>query len=299
MNDPTRTRERAQEAWLGAQRSRNTVDAYRRDTDEWFAWLDRHGYDWTTASRVEADRFRGWLKHGRRRGGSVADSTLGRKLTALRSFHEYVRLDLEWIDRNPFARVKQPDRDTLPRTVAMDLDEAQRFLAAAAELGPTEHALAQTMLSTGIRVSGACDAEIGDLGMDRGHQVLRVRIKGGRSQSLPLVPAAWDALQASFDGRASGPLFMAERVQMYRQRAYVIVRQVADVAGIDGKRITPHALRRTAASILFDAGVPMWLIQNMFDHKDPRTTMLYNRARLDIDRSPVHTLGELLERSAS
>lgn len=283
----------AQDAWLGAQRSDNTVDAYRRDSCEWFEWLDHHGYDWLTATRVEADRFRGWLKHHRRRGGPVSDATLGRKLTALRSFYEYVRLDLEWLDRNPFARVKQPARDTLPRTVAMDLDEAHRFAAAAAAIGPMPHALVQTMLCTGIRVTAACEAHTDDLGMDRGHHVLRVRLKGGRSQPLPLVPAAWDALQDNLAGR-TGRLFLSDRVPLYRQRAYAIVRQVAATAGIDDKRITPHALRRTAASILLDAGVPMRLVQNMLGHRDPKTTMLYDRARIDIDDSPVHVLGELL-----
>jgi len=293
MNDPTRTREDAQEAWLGAQRSTNTVDAYRRDTDEWFAWLDRYGYDWRTATRVEADRFRGWLKHGRRRGGPVADSTLGRKLTALRSFYEYVRLDLEWLDRNPFARVKQPDRDTHPLTVAMDLKEAHHLAATAAGFGLMEHALVQTMLATGIRVSGACEAETDHLGMDRGHHVLRVKLKGGRRQPVPLTAAAWDALQANLNGR-TGRLFLADRVPLYRQRAWEVVRDVAKAAGIAEKKVTPHALRRTAASILLDDGVPLRLVQNMLGHQDPKTTMLYDKARIDIDDSPVHRLGELL-----
>jgi len=294
----TTSREAVRDAWLGAQRSPNTVDAYRRDTDQWFEWLDSHGYDWRAATRLEVDRYRHWLRHQRRRGGPVSEATVGRKLTSLSSFYGYVVLDLELLGRNPVARVMRSARDDRPLTVAMSLDEAHRFTAAAKAEGPMPHALIQTMLSTGIRVSGACTATVDDLGMDRDHHVLTVRLKGGRRQRLPLVPAAWDALQVNLDGRRSGALFLAQRVPLYRQEAYRIVRRVAAAADIPEKHITPHGLRRTAATILLDAGESTRAVQHMLGHRDPKTTMLYDGGRLDIDDSPVHTLGELLERTS-
>jgi integrase/recombinase XerD len=134
--------------------------------------------------------------------------------------------------------------------------------------------------------------------MDRDHHVLAVRLKGGRRQRLPLVPTAWDALQVNLDGRRSGALFLAQRVPLYRQEAYRIVRRVAAAADIPEKHITPHGLRRTAATILLDAGESTRAVQHMLGHRDPKTTMLYDGGRLDIDDSPVHTLGELLERTS-
>lgn len=271
----------------------NTVAAYRRDTDEWFEWCDGHGYDPLAVTRIEVDRFRGWLTHHRRRGGRVSEATLARKLTSLSSFYRYVVDELDLMPRSPMRNVKRPPREDESLTAGLDLDEAQRLLAFAEKDGPLPHALIHVMLSTGVRVSEACGATTDDLGMDRGYHVLTVLRKGGKRQRLPLVPAAWDTLGAYLDGR-TGPLFLATRVPLYRQEAYRIVLRVATAARIEEKRITPHSLRHTAATLALDAGVPLRLVQEMLGHRDPRTTTRYDRSRQAIDSSPVHVLGELL-----
>lgn len=282
-----------QDAWLGAQKSPNTKAAYRRDTDEWFAWCDRHGYDPLTIRRVEVDRFRGWLRNPRRPGGPVSESTLARKLTSLSSFYGYAVHDLELLDRSPVKRVKRPVSNDQSSTAGMELPEALRFLAAAREAGPLPAALLHMMLSTGVRVSEACGATTDDLSVDRGHRVLTVTRKGGKRQRLPLVPDAWAALDAYLDGR-TGPLFLSKRVPLYRQEAYRIVRDIATKAGISDKHVTPHSLRHTAITLALDAGVPLRLVQEMAGHRDPRTTIRYDRTREAIDKSPVHILGQAL-----
>lgn len=40
----------------------------------------------------------------------------------------------------------------------------------------------------GLRVSGACETDIGDLGFDRGHRTLRILGKGHEPAVIPLVP---------------------------------------------------------------------------------------------------------------
>lgn len=295
-------RETVQDAWIGGQRTDNTKAAYRRDTDEFFAWCDTHGYDPLRIGRAELDRYRGWLTHHRRRGGPVAPSTLGRKLTALSSFYTYAVVDLEILGRSPMARVKRPERDDQTVTVAMDLAETRRFLAAAHETGLMPGALMHVMVCTGVRVSEACAARTTDLGMERGHRVLSVHRKGGRRQKLPLVADAWDSLDA-YLGDRTGPLFLADRVPLYRQAVYCLVREVADRAGITHKRITPHSLRHTAATLALDGdpeqGVsPAGLrrVQTMLGHRDPRTTNRYDQTRYTIDNSAVHVLGSIVTR---
>lgn len=282
-----------QDAWIGGQRSDNTKAAYRRDTDEFFDWCGSHGYDPLGATRVELDRYRGWLTHHRRRGGPVSQSTLGRKLTSLSSFYTYAVVDLEILGRSPMSRVKRPDTEDGSRTDGMDLTEANRFLAAADAAGELEAALLRVMLSTGIRAFEACGANTSDLGMDRGHRVLTVVRKGRRRQKLPVVPLAWAALDAYLGGRA-GALFRSKRARMYRQEVYRLVREVAASAGIHEKHITPHSLRHTAITLALDEGVPLRLVQEMAGHRDPRTTIRYDRSREAIDKSPVHVLGRVL-----
>lgn len=296
MPDIATSPEEVREAWIGAQRSDHTKAAYRRDVDEFLAWCATHGYDPFAVRRVEIDRYRGWLRHHRRQGGAVTLSTLGRKLTSLSSFYRYVVTDLDLMPRSPLDGVKRPDREDVSLTAGMDLAEAHRFLAAADEAGAMERALLRVLLSTGLRASEACAVDVGDLGVDRGHHVLTVRRKGGRRQKLPIVPAAWEALSAHLAARSSGPLFLPKRARrMYRQEVYRIVREVAGTAGISEKWITPHSLRHTAITLALDAGVPLRLVQEMAGHREPRTTVRYDRSRDAIDKSPVHRLGDVLE----
>ncbi len=302
MTAGTASREAVQDGWIGGQRSPHTKAAYRRDTDEYFAWCDSHGYDPLNLGRIEVDRYRGWLTHHRRRGGPVAKSTLARKLTSLSSFYTYAVVDAEVMGRSPMARVKRPEPDDQTVTVAMDLDEARRFLTAARELGPMPDALMHVMVCTGVRVSEACAARTADLGVERGHHVLSVTRKGGRRQKLPLVPAAWEPLSA-YLGDRTGALFLADRVPLYRQAAYCVVRDVAALAGID-KHITPHSLRHTAATLALDGDPgqdvsPAGLrrVQTMLGHRDPRTTNRYDQTRYSIDNSAVHVLGSIVTRS--
>ncbi len=300
MNLSPTTREEVQDAWVGGQRSPNTKDAYRRDTDQFFAWCDGHGYDVLGLTRVEADRYRGWLGHHRRRGGPLADSTIARKLTALSSFYAYIVDDLELMGRSPIARVKRPEPAAESTTAGLDLAESRRFLDAARSAGPMEHALIQLMLTTALRVSEACVIRTDDVYVDRGHHVLKVRRKGGKRGRLPIPADTWATIDAYLGGR-TGPVFLSARVPLYRQEAYRIVRRLAAAAGIPDKWVTPHSLRHTAITLLLDgdadrgiAPLPLRRVQQLAGHRDPKTTMGYDLARGAIDDSAAHVLAGLL-----
>lgn len=291
----TASPEEVREAWIGAQQSDHTKAAYRRDINEFFTWCRAHDYDPLTVGRIQIDRYRGWLRHHRRQGGPVQLSTLARKLTSLSSFYGYAVRELELLPRSPVEGVKRPAQDDLSLTAGMEPAEARRFLAAADATGLLESALLRLMLSTGVRASEACAADTSDLGRDSGHHVLVVLRKGGRRQKLPIVPSAHEALTA-YLGEREGPLFMSKRVRMYRQEVYRIVRDIAIKAEIEEKRITPHSLRHTAITLALAEGAPLRLVQEMAGHREPRTTVRYDRSREAIDKSPVHVLSEVLER---
>ena len=58
-------------------------------------------------------------------------------------------------------------------------------------------------------------------------------------------------------------------------------------AGIT-KRISPHGLRHTVATLLVDADVKLTEVQRFLGHSDVRTTMRYYRAKEDLDNHAAH-----------
>jgi integrase len=60
----------------------------------------------------------------------------------------------------------------------MDRTELGRFLFTAERFGHERATLAVLLGLTGLRVSEACDTDVGDLGCDRRHRTLRILGKG-------------------------------------------------------------------------------------------------------------------------
>jgi len=155
-------------------------------------------------------------------------------------------------------------------------------------------ALLALLTLNGLRVSEACGADVGDLGVERGHRVLTVTRKRGRVERVPLAPPTVEALEDYLGARTAGPLFVDRRGnRLDRHDAARVVRRVARAAGIT-KHLTPHSLRHTAVTLALDAGVPLRDVQDMAGHADPRTTRRYDRARQSLDRHATYALAGYL-----
>ena len=164
------------------------------------------------------------------------------------------------------------------------------FLHAGAGLGPVAYALANLLGMLGLRVSEACGVDIGDLGEERGHRVLRVVGKGGKPATIPLPVPVARALDAACGNREQGPLLQSRTGRrLDRHAAARLVTKTCRAAGIT-KRISPHSLRHTFVTQLLDAGASLRDVQIAARHADPRITMRYDRARIQLDRHVNYVL---------
>ncbi len=143
----------------------------------------------------------------------------------------------------------------------------------------------------GLRIFEAAGADIGDLGEEHGHRVLRVCGKGGKVVLVPLPPAIGRAIDRATAGRLRGPILLNSRVaRMDRHAATRRLRQLARRASVPITRPHPHMLRHTFVTTMLDAGVDLRDVQIAARHADPRTTMRYDRARQYLDRHPNYIL---------
>jgi integrase/recombinase XerD len=280
--------------WLLAYASENTRRAYTRDLRGWLEFCLSHDLDPLAARRAHVDA---WARVLEAQGLSPA--TVARKLSATASFYSWLVVE-EVLGASPVVHVRRPKVSAESATLGPDADEARRLLDAAEQLGSKPAALVALLLLNGLRVSEALGADVTDVITERGHEVLRIRRKGGRVAVAPLAPRTVAAIETLIDGRLSGPIFVGEHAhrgetgRLTTSGATYILGRVSQAAGIN-KHLTPHGLRHGFVTLSLEAGAPLTDVQDAAGHADPRTTRRYDRARHRLDHAPTYALANMLE----
>ena len=198
--------------------------------------------------------------------------------------------------RSPLTGVIRPRSRQDSVSTGLDRDEVAALLAAAAADGPRAHALISLLVHNGLRIDEALSRDVEHLQTERGHQVLRLRRKGGHIATAPLAPPVTHALTVYLAGRSSGPLFRTRTGRRVDEpAAWRIIRRLAARAGLaQAARINPHTLRHAFVTAALDAGVPLRDVQDAAGHVDARTTRRYDRARYNLDRHATYAVSAYL-----
>ena len=273
--------------------SRNTLEAYRSDLQQFGAFLARHGarpgegLDPLAVSPADLAEFVSELADGGDRP-AVAPATLQRKIACLRSFYRHLRRE-QIIDHDPTAELRPPrSRGRLPKVLSRD--EVNRLLAqpsgdAVAAL--RDRALLETMYACGLRASEAIGLELSALDLEDG--TLRAFGKGSKERLVPVGRSAVSALAAYLDRgrprliglRDESHVFLNLRGRpLSRQGLYKIVQGHAASAGL-ADRMSPHTLRHTFATHLLAGGCDLRSLQEMLGHADIGTTQIYTHLTAD------------------
>ncbi len=169
-------------------------------------------------------------------------ATIGRRLSTITSFYRYASEE-RVIEHSPAVHIRRPRLDYESHAVGLDRNELGAFLVAAGLSSPRDHALCPLLALNGLRISEALNAEIEQLGLERGHRTLVVHRKGGKTVTIPLAPRTARALDLAIGERVEGPLFLGlNGDQMTCDAAARMVRRIAKAAGIT-KRIGRHSVR--------------------------------------------------------
>lgn len=295
---PSALLERLRDDWFASLSSPETDRTYRFVFGEFADWCATVDVDPLTARRGDIDRYRQWLRNPHRAHGVCSTVTVAKKLSVLSSFYSYaIDDDAGLVVQSPVRRVDRPRVANVSHSEGLTDVEARAFLAAsAASDEPMHAALAHLLLSTGMRVSEACTADVGSLGRDGEARIVTVIRKGSKRHRLPLSMSCCDALDGYLAGRQArkdAPLLVTSKGRLSRSEAYRIVAGLASTAGVRGA-VGPHRLRHTAATLAIKAGAPLWRVQEMLGHSDLRTTMRYFHAVDSLEESAVHVLAGAL-----
>jgi integrase/recombinase XerD len=259
---------------LAAQRSPRTVDAYRRDLRSLATFRDGPVGESTTPE------LESWV--ARMRADGLAPTTVARRVAAIRSFFRHQVLVGARAD-NPASELSLPRRPRrLPRTLSPA--ETERLIEAANGVSPRalrDRALVELLYGAGLRVSEAVGLSRSEIDLET--RIARVLGKGDKERIVPLGRPAAEALRRylalgrpHLDRRHRRDLFLNARGgALTRAGAFLILRRLAEKAGLDPTRVHPHLLRHSFATHLLEGGADLRSVQEMLGHADVATTERY------------------------
>lgn len=302
----------AVDAWLLRTPSPHTRKAYEHDLNQFLADTGIQPDAWEHLAAIRPEHVSRWRDQLAAAGQT--NSTIRRKLTALRSLFSYLQT-YGYAGANPahgkFVKAPAVPRDG--KTVGLSSHDCRRLLDA--PHGQPEHqtpvdlrdrALLAVLAYSGCRVGELVRLRVRDYKTSGEHRILNITGKGGKERTTPLHLEAverlseWLAVPGIRDN-PGGPLFppaksprgmgrdgFAAKPMTTRAVEKLIVRYVAAL-GLD-PNVTVHSLRVTALTTARERGSDIIDLQDFAGHADPRTTLTYIRSRDRLSQSPTYVL---------
>lgn len=284
------------------QLSAHTRRAYETDLKHFFLFLEGR-IDAASLTQLKPEHiilYRKFLEEGRLTRRPLEKSTINRKLAVVKSFLNWLRVN-QILRENPAQLVKGFPQSQESALKGLSDEEARKILALPkrnSRSGALHNAVLHCLLYMGLRKGELLDLRMGDLGEERGIQVLKVRGKGHRVRILPLSKTVKASLEHYFFAcrrdklKTEEPMFLPTknpRTQELMKRmnpnaiTYIVVRY-ARKAGIL-KKISPHSCRATCISNALDRKATHRSVQHLAGWSTPLMIQRYDKRREDLQNS--------------
>jgi integrase/recombinase XerD len=287
--------------------SRNTLDAYRRDLDDYSLFLDGKKKE---VGGAHTEDIRAYLAALSRR--KLAAASVARRLSAVRQLHRFLYAEGRRKD-DPAAVLEGPRRGRpLPKVLAVE--EVTKLLVTAherAEAAKSSKAerlramrlacLLEVLYATGLRVSELIALPASSARSKS--EVITVRGKGGKERLVPLSQIArrtmqqYLSLREEVDAAESRWLFpsFGDSGHVTRQHVARELKTLAASVGIEPRKMSPHVLRHAFASHLLANGADLRIVQALLGHADVSTTQIYTHVLDERLKSMVRDLHPLAD----
>ena len=211
------------------------------------------------------------------------DKIRSRKASSLRGFFHYLTTQARLIDYDPTTNLElsSPKR-ALPKY--LNLNESLEVLKALTEQAGKaqlrDYCILTLFLNCGIRLGELVGLNLSSLDMEE--KRMRVLGKGSKERIVYLNPSCMSALREYLFERsqaetADPALFLSnQNKRISRRRVQQIVENALKAAGLDGRGLSTHKLRHTAATLMYQHGhVDVLTLKNILGHESIATTEIY------------------------
>ena len=234
-------------------------------------------------SSTEVFDFLSFLANDRVPEGSHDDPGIGsaaraRKLSAIKSFYNYLSVSTKQINENPVKDIEFPKiRRSLPKYLT--LEESTALLKAVS--GPNQKrdfAILMLFLNCGIRRSELVGLNLTDVYDDR----IRVVGKGNKERIVYMGASCRKAIDEYLVER--NKIVLSDNRALFGSRdknrisvtaVHRLVKKHLLEAGMDSTQFSAHKLRHTAATLMLSNGVDLKTLQEVLGHENLNTTQIY------------------------
>ncbi|MFT6332374.1 MAG: integrase/recombinase XerD [Lentimonas sp.] len=282
--------------------SQNTISSYKSDLDLFLKFLNSQKRNLVD---VDEDIFKSYLRQLYKQ--KIKASSLNRKISSLKRFFKFLKI--EGIKKDdPTLEIKQVRNDQkLPKY----LSEKEVFKLLDCLENSSSHfsirlsAMMEILYASGLRVSELISLPISAIGKNivNGEIIFKnyllVNGKGSKERIAPLNKTSLRILGKYLNARKEmghhnskwlfcGKIRINKNVNqlrdktlktvdkhLTRQRFNQMLKELAVIAGIDERKVSPHIIRHSFASHLLSQGVDLRVLQELLGHSDISTTQIY------------------------
>ena len=231
-------------------------------------------------------------------------TTRSRKISALRSFYNYLYQEIEVIDKNVTVKLKNP-KISKRQPVYLTLEETERLLNVINTekndfLRARDLAIVFTFLTTGMRLSELVSINVSDIENDH----FKIVGKGNKERTIYLTENALKLIHHYLRVRKEylnelyiDALFISTRKQRISNRAVQsTIEKYLRKAGFDTSVYSTHKLRHTAATLMYKYGnVDIRALKDILGHTSISTTQIYTHLEDEdlkkaINKNPLSNL---------
>lgn len=267
-------------AFISAQDVReSSKSTYLRTLKQYFAWIERKGYDLSRIARPQIIEFKSELLLT-----GLSSLTVGSYMSSVRRFYEWC--ESEKIYLNVAKGVKSPKRQNKFRRHGLTPEQSKNLLSYFQERSSRDFAIINLLLRTGLRTIELIRAEVSDITFKSGQRILEVKGKGkdDKDAFVCLTDKTYQAiclyLQSRGRIKTGDPLFISYSNNSKGQRlttktiSYTAKKGLRSI-GLNGHEFTAHSLRHTTAETILRAGGTIQDAQGVLRHSSSGTTQIY------------------------
>lgn len=213
--------------------------------------------------------------------------TRNRKLYSIRSFYKYL-VKYEYVEKNSALTIEASKTKIRAEPIYLKLADAQKYIQTIKEYDGVNKkrdlAIVKIFLYAGLRISELINLDLEDI--DYGDQSIKFYGKGNKERYVPLHKDVITSIEEYLPERneikpknkdAKRALFLSRHGKRISPRSIqIFVKKYAKMAGVKkASKITPHKLRHTFASILYQKTKDLRVVQDLLGHTNISTTQIY------------------------